>query len=117
MTERLKVLATRMNVAEWIATERREHADVKYGEGTEAKALVDKQFEDEGLGDDSLNFILNYLKRAELFGMHTPQGKQAMGKLIVTCTAYLERAVMLHGPMPKPGVPSGEIQEWHPTSS
>lgn len=101
-----------MNVSSWIAEERRGHADVKYGKGTEADDLVEKQFLEEGLGDSALNFIGNYLKRAQLLGVDTPLGKQALGKAIVTCTAYLERAIIHHGPMPKPGLPSGEIQEW-----
>ena len=54
----------------------------------------------------------NYLLRAVRFGLETPQGRQALGKTIVTLTHVLETAIELWGPMPAPGVASGEIQEW-----
>lgn len=108
-----KQLATRMNVAQWIAEERAGHADVKYGSGTAANDLIEKQVLEGGLDDNALNFIGNYLKRAQLAGVDTPLGRQALGKAAVTCIAYLERSVFHFGPMPEPGHPSGEVREWH----
>ncbi|HEX7277883.1 MAG TPA: hypothetical protein VF244_10955 [Acidimicrobiales bacterium] len=56
----------------------------------------------------------NYLRRAALFGIHTPMGRQALGKTIVTLIHFLTTAVELYGAMPAPGVPSGELREWEP---
>jgi hypothetical protein len=108
----LKLIATKMNVAEWIKLERAEHAETKYGEGLPGRVALVDEMRTEGFGGGWEGFIGNYLKRVELFGLDTPQGRQALGKAAVTLIHMLETAVLVHGPMPKPGVPSGEIQEW-----
>lgn len=58
---------------------------------------------------------MNYYGRALIFNVTTELGRQAVGKTIATLMHLLETAVEEHGPMPLPGVPSGEIQPWQPT--
>lgn len=98
------------HVARWIEGERAGHADVKYGPDQNLPARLTNVA--EGNWDELRNFVLNYMKRVELFGLDTPQGRQALGKAAVTLIAYAEYAVAIHGPMPTPGVTSGEIQTW-----
>lgn len=50
----------------------------------------------------------NYLHRAHVLGLDTPNGRQALAKFVATAVGLLETAVRLYGPLPKPGVPSGE---------
>jgi hypothetical protein len=50
----------------------------------------------------------NYVERARLFGLDTMNGRQALGKATATLAGWLESAVRLYGPMPQPGVPSGD---------
>lgn len=50
----------------------------------------------------------NYLGRANVLGLNTPGGRQALAKYVATAVGMLESAVRLYGPLPKPGVPSGE---------
>lgn len=101
---------TRSHVALWIATEREEYSDVKYSGDNLGTRIANVE---SGGWDAELNFIFNYLKRVELFGMDTPRGLRAMGKAAVTVIATLERVLEVRGiDMPCPGVPSGEILEW-----
>lgn len=98
----------RNDLLNWIKAERENYADQKWS-GENRERLV-KAMEDEGFGDIWRDFILNYLKRAELFGLDTLQGRQAMGKAIVTMLHCLETAIEIYGTMPQPGFPSGEIR-------
>lgn len=99
----------RDHVRTWITAERALYADVKYDEDQKNHLRLRMFMAEEGLAPTWLDFIGNYLKRAEMFGLDTPQGRQAMGKTIVTMLHCLETAVEIHGPMPEPGYPSGEI--------
>lgn len=106
-------LAARLNVAEWISTERKEYADVKYAEDTEARHKLIIETKDYGLGGEWMVFVGGYLKRAELQGLDTERGRQALGKAIVTLTHALETAVEYCGPMPKPGISSSaDLEGW-----
>jgi len=109
--ERMARLANRFRVARWVAQERAEYADVKFAADGDNRAELVAAMRSEGLAPTWIGFILNYLKRAELFGLDTLQGRQALGKALVTVTHCLETAVEIHGPMPRPGVPSGEIED------
>lgn len=53
----------------------------------------------------------SYIQRLPLFGLDTPQGIQAACKLAATVVALCEHLAAEHG-LPKPGVPSGTIEEW-----
>lgn len=106
-------LAAKMNVAAWIGTERREHGEVKYGEETEARHKLIVETQNYGLSGEWMVFVGGYLKRAELQGLDTLRGRQALGKAIVTMIHALETAVEYCGPMPKPGLSSSaDIEEW-----
>lgn len=84
------------------------HADVKFsGDNDE---MVDRLL-DEGW-EACEAFVQNYLKRVELFGLSNRQGRQALGKAIVTLTDWLERSCDSHGMMPFPGQSSGNVGEW-----
>lgn len=110
-------VTSRDHVATWVGRERREYADIKYAEGSRTREHLKADIENNpGLTEFDPQgfeiFIGNYLKRVQQFTLATPQGRQAMGKLIVTCLHALETAVDIHGPMPQPAVSSGEIVDW-----
>jgi hypothetical protein len=50
----------------------------------------------------------NYLMRAQVLGLDTVNGRQAAAKFVATAVGFLESVVRLHGPLPEPGVTSGE---------
>lgn len=94
----------------WIAGERATHAGVKYGDDTpQWRALVEDMKAHAHLDGEWDVFIGNYLRRAQLLGLDSLPGRQALGKTIVTLMHCLETAVEVYGPMPSPGLPSGEI--------
>lgn len=116
------LLAARFHVSEWLMNERIGWADEKYDEGLREKGVEElrrwAQDDESGL-DETLGmglywatFVENYLQRIALQGLDTQQGKQALGKLIVTLTSLAEAAKVAFGPFPKPGVSSGTIEEW-----
>lgn len=98
-------METEEYVREWLAKERgytlekfgldadREHIREWYLKGV--KGWWEQQFD-------------NYLGRAQVLGLGTPAGRQALAKFAATAVGMLEAAVREFGPLPKPGVPSGE---------
>lgn len=88
----------------WISTERKQYADLKYPD----KVKLDSLMAESGI-EWWMVFITNYLKRSEIFSLATPQGRQALGKMITTAMDCLESACRVYGPMPKGGVTSGEL--------
>lgn len=105
----VKTLAAKIQVQDWVAQERRHYADVKWSGKNKVTNL--EKMATEGISPYWMGFIGNYLRRAEMFGLDTLQGRQALGKALVTITACLEDAVLIHGKMPVPGVASGHIVE------
>ena len=104
-------MTTKAALLAWIATEREVHASSKYGEDKDARLGLVADMESHPHIDGEWDvFIGNYLRRAQLFGLDTPQGRQALGKTVVTLMHCLETAVDVFGPMPAPGVPSGVIE-------
>ena len=103
-------MSARDELLEWIATERAFYADVKYAEdGTNREALIaDLRYHPHIDGEWDV-FIGNYMRRSQLFGVDSLPGRQALGKTIVTLMHCLETAIEVYGPMPAPGVPSGEF--------
>lgn len=95
-------------VRTWIDLEREAHADVKFSGSNDE--IIDALLVGGWAGLES--FVQNYLKRVELFGLETRQGRQALGKAIVTLTDWLERSCDSHGMMPLPGQSSGNVREW-----
>jgi len=54
--------------------------------------------------------IETYLDRAFLLGLETEAGRQALAKLASTALMATESAVRVNGPLPPPGVPSGQTE-------
>ena len=52
--------------------------------------------------------IAMYVHRAYTLGLDTPGGRQAAGKAAATAMCFLESVVRVCGPLPIPGVPSGQ---------
>jgi len=50
----------------------------------------------------------SYIQRLPVFGLDTPQGKQAALKLAATAIALCEH--LAHESLPEPGVPSGVLR-------
>jgi hypothetical protein len=109
------VVATRAHVRAWIDLERARYADNQQGgkfqDGTPGGDLRDEIIKG-GEWTRTLTFVMNYVKRAELMGLDSEQGRQALGKAITSATNILEKAVEFYGPMPDPGHSSGEVQPW-----
>lgn len=105
--EVLARLAAKMNVGEWIAAERR-YADAKWDQG-ENREVAMQHTRDDPTGEWVADYARQYLHRASIFGMDTPQGRQQLGKAVVTLIHGLERVWQVYGPLPEPGHPSGEI--------
>ena len=102
-------MSVEQQVRNWLVGEREQYAKLKWSPPTAAKAHRDCVI---GEGPTTWHdWAGNYIKRAVMFGLDTPQGRQALGKTIVTLIHVLETAVEEYGPMPAPGVPSGEIIE------
>jgi hypothetical protein len=108
-----KRMAARIAVQDWIFSERKQYADIKYSDDTESRHKLILETQNYGLDGEWMVFLGNYLKRAELFGLDTPKGRQALGKAIVTMIHALETAVEYLGPMPEPGHSSSdELEIW-----
>lgn len=110
----LKRLAIRMNIQQWIAHERIQYADKKYDRNGEVWHRLLLDMANYGLAEEGewWGFITNYLKRAHLLGLDNPSGRQALGKLIVTLLSCMDAAIEVSGDLPRPGVPSGQIEMW-----
>ena len=94
---RMSVDMSRMLLRKWIIQERR-YADSKY---------PDKEKNDDRVSESGIewwmDFIPNYLSRAQTLGLETERGRQALGKAITTAMDCLEAAIRVHGPMPPAG--------------
>lgn len=99
----------RRRVAQWLRDERRLYADIKWHEGDNEATIMKAMEADQTWW---FNYVDRYLNQARLQGLDTIQGRQAAAKGLVTLTALVETAVLVHGDLPKPGVTSGEIIEW-----
>lgn len=99
-----RTLAER-HVLAWLRAEQKDYAQKKYPVST---------IEQDGgeLTERCIDFVTQYLIRAKQLGLDTESGRQTLGKALSTLYGYTQAAVYLHGPMPEPGHPSGEIREW-----
>jgi hypothetical protein len=99
-------MVTEEYVREWLAKER-EYTIAKFG-----LELDNQHVQDLAVGDDNDKWweqqFNNYLHRVSILGPDTPAGRQAAAKFVATAIGFLEAIVRVHGPLPKPGVPSGE---------
>ncbi len=74
----------------------------------------DEEMRTQGISDESFWFrqIFQYVPRARLMGLDTPNGRQALAKMCMTAIGCLESCLRVHGPLPEPGQPSGYITDW-----
>jgi hypothetical protein len=108
--QEMKRARTQVNV--WVERERVLYADKKWNDSTH-DPLIDDLKENPHQNTDGprqyLDWIDDYINRAKMFGLDSLQGRQALGKAIVTLHHMLESAVVAFGDMPLAGFPSGEI--------
>lgn len=105
-------LLMRKHVLAWVQDERARYADEqKFKEGAPGRDIIREPLKN-GEWDRALDFIGRYTKRAELLGLDTESGRQALGKAITSALHILETACEYHGQMPDPGQSSGEVQPW-----
>lgn len=106
----------RTQVLEWVRRERAGHADDKFSAmlATQIRWHWDEQDQVGTLAASSgwWQFASNYLDRVRLFNLQSPQGRQALAKVICTLQDALATSIMLWGDLPEPGHPSGEIRPW-----
>lgn len=106
-------MTARSDLERWIATERDEYAHHPAGKwsqpAAEAAHMACVQRTGPTMWED---WAGNYIRRAVLIGLRSALGRHALGKAIVTLMHVLETATELWGPMPRPGVPTGEVHPW-----
>ena len=100
----------RIHITRWIKLETR-YADSKFGDQRE---LHDREMRDGKLDPDGFWYrqIHQYIDRVRILGIENPQGRQTLAKSLMTMRGSLESAVRVYGPLPTPGLTSGEIREW-----
>ena len=88
---------------DWLVGER-QYQVTKFG------TAADDAHTAEGLDGDSWwwHQLTTYFHRSRVLGLETPLGRQALAKFVATGCGLLESVVRMHGPLPAPGVPSGE---------
>jgi hypothetical protein len=91
-------------VLEWLRAERREYQTNKFDYEKEAKRI-----DDFGYWDQQFS---SYIQRLGVFPKDSQQFAQAALKLAATAVALCEH-IAAEYPLPKPGVSSGTIEEWH----
>lgn len=94
-------------VRDWLEDERDYTID-KFGIDLDDKHI--KEFNMSGSDTDSwwLQQLDNYYHRANVLDLTTSGGRQALAKFVATAAGMLEAAVRVYGPLPEPGVTSGE---------
>lgn len=89
----------RILVQHWLDTER-----------PYATAKLPDDWEDQHLEPTAVRQLVNqYLDRVVVYTLHTPQGRQALLKALMTLQRFAEAAVRNHGELPVAGVASGDI--------
>lgn len=105
-------MTERDTVEAWLAAERayQEQRPAAIIEQAENDALMRTQ----GCGPDSFwwNEVHHYLYRANRLGLNTPLGKQAAAKAAFAAQQLLGSVIRVFGPLPAPGVISGDIRDW-----
>lgn len=88
-------------LALWVEIERGQYAGPKWEEENDALQ------EEVVRNGEWVNFPFSYLQRCRM-GLDQPAARQALGKVITSCSSLLERAIEIYGDMPQPGVSSTE---------
>jgi len=101
----------RIYVQDWVGDEA-EYQDGKFGFKSDDEHTREFQEEERPLDNLAPPWwfaqINMYLDRAYVLGLDTPNGRQAVAKAAATCMGFLESTVRVFGPLPEPGVTSGE---------
>ena len=107
----LSIQDLRAQVLDWVGKEWAAYGDTKWD--THRQANQD-HMEAEGYGADGYwwNQILTYLKRAQIYGLENPAGRQAAMKTTTTLIDSLCHMIAHYGLPPAPGQTSGETREW-----
>ncbi len=93
-------------ILSWIQRERA-YQIIKWGYGDEPPERLERGLNDGGWFWQT--GVLNYTGRVRLFTLTNPLGRQALMKLITTLIHLAELAIVKYGPLPTPGVTSGEL--------
>ena len=89
----------------WIRAERNYQAKKwNYGAEPEERATDERWWLHNG--------ICNYWSRVRIVTVRKALGRQAAAKIITALVHMLELAIVQYGDLPKPGVTSGQIEEW-----
>lgn len=96
-------------VLDWL-DEERVYTIEKFG--TDKDRFHVEEFKDAAVGRSTWweMQLDNYYFRAKVLGLDTPGGRQALAKFVATAVGMLAATIQVYGPLPEPGVPSGEIK-------
>lgn len=92
------------SVFEWLIRERHYQLE-KFG------PELDDAHTKEGLGEEGWWWqqLVSYYARSKILGVDIPVGRQAIAKFTATACGLLESIVRVYGPLPPPGVSSGNV--------
>lgn len=96
------------HVIYWLRGERN-YTIGKFGTDKDRQHFREWEDHENGWGHWS-NQLDNYYHRAWVLGFNTEVGKQALAKFVSTAVGMLSAGIQEYGELPKPGVPSGEIE-------
>lgn len=91
------------SILSWLYAERDQYQLMKFNYNEEREKTTDTDY--------WIQQFDSYIQRLPLLGLESQQGIQAACKLAATAVALCEHLAELYG-LPKPGVPSGTIEEW-----
>lgn len=94
-------METEEYVREWLRKER-QYTIQKFG------LDADDEHTNIYVGDWWEQQLNNYLYRARVLGIDSINGRQALAKFVATGVGMLEACVRKYGPLPIPGVTSGD---------
>lgn len=98
-------METEEYVREWLKRER-DYTLAKFGLDQDNQHIL--EWAEERTEDWWDQQLENYYHRARVLGLDTVNGRQALAKFVATSVGMLEAAVRQYGPLPEPGVTSGE---------
>lgn len=99
MTDEMRYHEAADHVGDWLAGERF-YAESKWPPGHVDETITPEAYK---------AWVEQYMHRALILGLENPLGRQALAKACRTLIAFTESTVRRHGPIPPPGVPSGEL--------
>ena len=91
-------------IFDWMREEA-EYTRTKWTQEKNDEATKGNYYLEENMWRQNLEM---YLHRSTMLGLDLPGGRQALAKWAITAMSLLESAIRLYGPLPVPGVTSGE---------